>query len=76
MVSPVLEKELHRHLADLPLNQQRRVVDFARALATEKVRGVAGENFVRFAGTIEPGEVELISQAIEENCEKVDSHGW
>jgi len=35
------------------LEQQRQVLQFARALATVKVRGVPGQNLLHFAGTID-----------------------
>jgi len=36
----------------LPYAEQRRVLDFARALAQSKMQGVPGKELVRFAGTI------------------------
>lgn len=76
MVSPILEQELHQQLEHLPFGQQRQVLDFARALASARARGVAGSEMLRFAGTIDPGESEAMSQAIEEGCEKIDAHEW
>ncbi len=76
MVSSVLEKELHQQLEHLPFGQQRQVLDFARALASARTRGVSGENLLQFAGAIERDDLKVISQAISEGCEKVDTHEW
>jgi hypothetical protein len=74
MVSSVLERELHQQLEHLPYGQQRQVLDFARALVSTRSQGVAGRQLLQFVGTIESGDLEEISQAITDGCEKVDKH--
>ena len=76
MVSSVLEKELHQQLEHLPFGQQRQVLDFARALAAAQPRGVAGAKLIAFAGAIEADDLRLMSQAIADDCEKVDANEW
>ena len=61
MVNSVLERELHQQLEHLPCGQQRQVLDFARALASSRIRGVAGQKLLQFAGTIEPDELKIMS---------------
>lgn len=77
MVSSVLEKALYQQLDDLPPRQQRQVLEFARALATSQkasqIRGVSGQQLLRFAGTIEADDLKLMAQAIQDDCEKVES---
>jgi len=76
MVSPVLEKELHQHLEQLPLSQQRQVLDFARALITSRPRGRPGRLLLQFAGTMTNEEAKEMLEAIEEGCGKVDANDW
>jgi len=76
MVSSALEQELRQHLEHLPFAQQRQVLDFARALASSRAHGVAGQKLLQFAGTIDLDELKVISQAIAEDCEKVDTREW
>ena len=76
MISSSLEKELHQQLEHLPFGQQRQVLDFARALASSRARGVAGRKLLQFVGTIDLDELEVMSQAIAEDCETVDRHEW
>ena len=72
----ILEKAIHEQLDRLPVEQQRQVLEFARALAATEVRGVPGSALVRFAGTIDPEDLEAIAQAINEDCEKVNPNEW
>jgi hypothetical protein len=67
---------LRQQLEHLPFGQQRQVLDFARALASTRTKGVPGHQLLQFAGTIEPRDLKEISQAITDGCEKVDKHEW
>jgi len=60
----------------LPANLQQQVLDFVRELAAFVQRGVPGEKLLRFAGMIPADDVELMRQAIEDDCEQVDWHEW
>jgi hypothetical protein len=39
-------------------------------------QGVSGNQLLAFAGCIEPGELQKMSQAIEDDCAKVDLNEW
>ncbi len=54
--------------------QQRQVLDFARRLAAPS--GVPGRDLLRFAGSIDPADLEAMSQAILEGCEDVKPNRW
>jgi hypothetical protein len=60
----------------LPANLQQQVLDFVRELAAFVQRGVPGEKLVQFAGTIPADDLQLMRQAIEDDCEQVDWHEW
>ena len=53
---------------------QRQVLDFARRLILPP--GTPGRDLLRFAGCIDPADLEAISRAVEEGCEKVDPNAW
>ena len=55
MSTTVVEKQLREHLGRLPIEQQRQVLEFSRALVKVKVHGVPGKDLLRFAGTIVKG---------------------
>jgi hypothetical protein len=50
------------------------VLHFARDLVSPK--GTPGNDLLRFAGSIDPSDLEAMSQAIAEGCEKVDLNAW
>jgi len=77
MVNPTIERELHGYLNRMPAELQREVMNFARTLVTNgPSRKVSGNDLVRFAGTIDPSDAILMSQAIEEGCERVNPGDW
>jgi len=72
-----LETELRDHLSRLEPTQQRQVVEFARTLAVERLRGVPGGSLIRFGGTIGPtSDLALIEEAVEAGCERVTLDEW
>jgi hypothetical protein len=71
-----LEQELLDQISQMGAEQQQRVLDFARSLATPEPRGVRGKDLLQFAGTIEADDLRLMAEAIQEDCEKVDLDEW
>ena len=71
-----IAEELQEQLDQLAPDQQRQVLDFARALATTRPRGRSGQALIRFAGTISREDLALMSRAIEEGCEQVNPDEW
>lgn len=71
-----IKEEILREIEHLPLHSQKRVLDFARALRSTFNQGVSGRELLRFAGTLPPGEGELMNQAIEDACERVEQDEW
>jgi hypothetical protein len=62
-----LQRELLDQLNGLPLEKQRQVLDFARALA--RAAGTAPCELLRFGGAINPEDLIAMSAAIQEGCE-------
>lgn len=54
--------------------QRRQVLDFARSLAGPA--GTPGRGLLRFAGSIAPADLQAMSLAIQEGCEKADPNAW
>ena len=76
MLSPALERELRQQLEVLPANQQRQVLDFARALVATQPQGVPGQALLSFAGTINAPDLAIMAQAAEEDCELINRKEW
>jgi len=76
MIETTIHAELSACMEQLPLEKQRQVLDFARNLASLPVKGVPGHTLLKFAGSIEESELQLMEKAIEEGCERIDADEW
>ncbi len=77
MVDKAVHAELVKTLDDMPLPQQRQVLEFATTLRGGKLPpGTPGRELLKFAGRISPEDCALMEKAIEEGCEQVDLAGW
>ena len=76
MIDTTIQKELLAHLAKLPEEKQRRVLDFAHALVLSTPRGVPGSQLLQLAGTMTKEEAKEMLSVIEEDCERVDPDEW
>jgi hypothetical protein len=71
-----LADKVVEQLKSLPYEMQWRVLEFTRALAVSVPHGVPGLQLLRFAGAIPSDDLQLMRQAIEEGCERVDANEW
>jgi hypothetical protein len=54
--------------------QRRQLLDFVRRLKAPA--GTPGRSLLRFAGSVDLADLEPMSRAIQEGCEKVDPNAW
>ncbi|XWK89305.1 MAG: hypothetical protein U7127_04350 [Phormidium sp.] len=76
MINPLIEKEIHTQLEKLNLQQQIKVLNFAKSLAGTMPVGVPGKDLLQFAGILSHEEAKEMLEAIEEGCGKVDLNEW
>ena len=62
MVTATISKNLISQIDKLPYDLQLRVLDFAKALTP---KGIKGKDILRFSGAINPDDLGLMSNAIE-----------
>jgi len=72
---PIID-EVVEQLKVMPQPLQRRVLEFVRSLVKAEVRGTPGQQLLRFAGSIPSDDLQLMSEAIEQDCERVDIDEW
>ena len=72
-MNSAIKTKVIEQLEALPENLQRQVLEFVQALQTLVPRGVPGEQLLQFAGAIPLDDLELMRQAIEDECEQVSS---
>jgi len=75
MDTSILDKVVEQ-LRGMTQSLQQRVLEFARALAGSTIQGVPAQQLLRFAGAIPPDDIQLMREAIEEDCEQVDTNEW
>ncbi len=68
--------EVIEQLRSMPQHLQWQVLEFARTLVKAEVRGTPGQQLLRFAGSIPPDDLQLMREAIEQDCERVDINEW
>jgi len=73
MKTASIKNDLVTQIAKLPHDLQLRVLDFAKALMP---KGVQGKSLLQFEGTISSDDLQRMSKAIEQGCEKVDTSEW
>jgi hypothetical protein len=76
MTTTALKQEVTERLDSLPPEDQRKVLELARALTERRPAGVSGKGLLRFMGTIDKTDLDLMRTAIEEDCERVDDSEW
>lgn len=73
MTATSITESLIAQVEKLPYDLQLRVLDFAKTLLP---KGVEGKSLLKFERAIPLNDLELMSKAIEANCEKVDTSEW
>jgi hypothetical protein len=63
-------------LRSMPQPLQWRVLKFARTLIASQIQGVPGQQLLQFAGVIPSDDLQLMQEAIEQDCEQVDLNEW
>jgi hypothetical protein len=66
-MSQDLKDQIFEQMDRLTDPQQRKVLDFARALG--QPLGRPGKDLLRFAGTISGDDLDAMSRALEDRCE-------
>lgn len=73
MLRATVKKEIINEVGRLGYEQQRRVLDFARALVVTGPKGVPGKQLLAFAGSIPADDLKEMEKVIEDNCARIKS---
>lgn len=55
---------------------QWQMLEFVRSLVKAEIQGTPGQQLLRFAGSIPVDDLQLMREAIEQDCERVDVDEW
>jgi hypothetical protein len=75
MSIPLID-EVVEQLKVMPQPLQRQVLEFVRSLAKVEIQGTPGHQLLRFAGSIPSDDLQLMNEAIEQDCGQVDIDEW
>ena len=68
-----IKNDLLTQIDRMPPELQQRLLDFIKTLSSH---GVEDKGLLRFGGAISASDLDVMSKAIEEGCEKVDISEW
>lgn len=68
--------EMIEHISYLPYSLQKQVLNYVKELKISSEYKVSGKQLLQFAGSIPPGDLKIMSDAIEKDCGRVDINEW
>ncbi len=71
-----IRQEIARRVETLPAHLQEQVLWFAISLSADAPAGENGSVLRQFASTLDSLSARQMTQAIEEECERVDTGEW
>lgn len=66
MIDETLEKAILAEMHHLEIGQQKKVLEYTRSLAQGSLKGVAGKQLLRFAGSIDKDDLQKMTESIED----------
>jgi hypothetical protein len=71
-----LRQQIAQQVDKLPVDMQEQVLRFVASLSPSAAVGESGARLRRFASSLDPVSAHEMTQAIEEECERVDASDW
>jgi hypothetical protein len=71
-----LRQEIAKRIEELPADLQERVLRFVASLSASSPPGENGARLRQFSSTIDSLSARQMTQAIEEECERIDASQW
>jgi len=68
--------EAAAQMAKLPYNLQERALNFIKGLTLPVKSGVPGRSLLKYAGSIPPDDLNIMSDVIENDCRKINANEW
>ncbi|MCA9241889.1 MAG: hypothetical protein KDA37_16880 [Planctomycetales bacterium] len=80
-MDPTISSQIQTEVNCLGPADQLRVLEFVRSLNSttpeeNDAEGTPASVLLSFAGAIDPEDLKLMEQAIEEGCEQINPNGW
>ena len=75
-MSTSINADFGSDFAQLTPEQQHQVLQFLRQLKLQQPKDQRRQAILALAGSIPADDIELMKEAIEEGCERVNPDGW
>lgn len=72
----VIISEVAERMESLPCDLQKRALQFIRNLNLSEKNGIHGESLLKYSGSIPLDDLKIMSEAIENDCRKIDINEW
>lgn len=71
-----LEQSINEYLKTLNIDEQKRILEFARNLSLSKSKGSSSKDILKFRSAISADDLSEMQKAIDLDCEKVNENEW
>jgi hypothetical protein len=71
-----LSEAIKERVDRLPADVQRKILELLDALVSTTPKGVPGKSLLKFSGIISSEDAQVMVNAVEEGCERVDIDEW
>lgn len=77
MQSRTIKSQIIREIDVLPIDMQKKVLDFVKLLSETKApNGASGNKLAKLAGIMTKEDAQEMAEHIAEGCEKIDLNEW
>ena len=76
MIDEDIRSALLKQIDQLPISQQRRVLDYAASLAEPAGTKVPEDDLLSLCGSMPTEDAQEMIRVIEEECERIDPNEW
>lgn len=76
LIDDQIRDELLSQLDNLPVARQWDVLEFAKALANDRVVGKPGKELMPLVGVLSDDAAREMLTTIEQECERIDENEW
>jgi hypothetical protein len=71
-----IEQSISDYIKTLNIEEQKKILEFARNLSLSKSKGSKGKDLIGFVSSINKEDLSLMQKVIELDCEQVNDNEW
>jgi DNA-binding protein YbaB len=71
-----VSEKIKKQIDGLPENLQKKVLQYAKSLKNEHLKGISGKAFVKLSGAFSLEDLEIMKKEIALGCGHIDPNDW